>query len=309
MVPGVQNVSVSSHTPAWGARRNVCLPEGFNIEESQMMAIINVDQDYLPTMGIELSAGRNFSPDFPGDPERSVLINETAAKQFGWDDPIGKQIRELDGREIVKTVVGVIKDYHFISVRYAIEPMLITNEPYILEAISLKVAPGDTRPILSALQNTWDKMSPGIPFEFYFIGEEFNGLYQTEERLIRIFTYFSILAIFIACLGLFGMAAFTAEQRTKEIGIRKILGASISGLVMNLNKEFLLLATIANLIAWPLVYLYSRSWLQDFPYRTDIHIGIFLAAAALVLLIGLLTTSFQSLKAALTDPVDSLRYE
>ena len=206
-------------------------------------------------------------------------------------------------------MVGVIKDYHFVSVRYAIEPMLITNEPYFLEAISLKIAPGDTSQILSTLHNKWDKMAPGIPFEFFFIGEEFNGLYQTEERLIHIFTYFSILAIFIACLGLFGMAAFAAEQRTKEIGIRKILGASLSGLVMTLNKEFLILAAIANVFAWPLVYLYARTWLQDFPYRTAINIWIFFAAAVLVLLIGLLTTSFQSLKAALADPVDSLRYE
>jgi len=309
MHPGVLDVSISSHTPAWGARRNVCLPEGFSPEESQMMAIINVDQDYLPTMGIELAAGRNFSPAFPGDPDRSVLINETAARQFGWEDPIGRKIRELDERELEKTVVGVFKDYHFISVRYAIEPMLITNEPDILEAISVKIGPGDTRQILSTLHNKWGEIAPGIPFEYYFIGEEFNGLYQTEERLIRIFSYFSILAIFIACLGLFGMAAFATEQRTKEIGIRKILGASLWGLVMNLNKEFLVLATLANIIAWPLVYLYARTWLQDFPYRTGINIGIFFAAAILVLLIGLLTTSFQSIKAALADPVDSLRYE
>jgi putative ABC transport system permease protein len=309
MLPGVLDVSVSSHTPAWGARRNACVPEGFSMEESQMMAIINVDQDYLPTMGIELKEGRNFSPEFPGDPDRSVLINETAVKQFGWDDPIGRTIWELDDREIIKTVVGVFKDYHFISVRYAIEPMLITNEPLMLEAISLKIAPGDTRQVLATLQNTWDNLAPGMPFEYYFIDEEFNGLYQTEERLIQIFTYFSVLAIFIACLGLFGMAAFAAEQRTKEIGIRKILGASLWGLIMNLNREFLILAAVANAIAWPLVYLYARSWLQDFPYRTGINLGFFFAAAVLVFLIGLLTTSFQSIKAALANPIDSLRYE
>jgi putative ABC transport system permease protein len=306
---GVKSVALSSHIPSWGARHNLFLPEGFELTEAQAMGAIQVDHDFLSTMGIELAAGRDFSQKFPSDPAQSVIINETAAKTFGWDNPIGKKIQELDGRKIIKTVIGVIKDYHTVSVRQAIEPLFISNAPEGYEAIVIKMLPGRTAGILGSLENKWKEIAAGIPFEFYFLGDQFSNQYDAEERLSRIFTYFSLLAIFIACLGLFGMAAYSAEQRTKEIGIRKIVGASQISILLLLNKDFAKLWIYASLIAWPLAYLFVKRWLQEFAYRTSINIWIFTGATLLVLLVGILTVSYQSVKAAWTNPVESLRYE
>lgn len=306
---GVQRVALSSHTPGWGARHNMCLPEGFELSDSQIMGIIQVDQDFLSTIGIELATGRDFSKDFPADPAQSVMINETAAKTFGWDDPIGKKIRELDGRKITKTVIGMIKDYHTVSVRRAIEPLLISNSPEGYEAIVIKLAPGNTEENLEAIRDVWKRVAPGTPFEFNFIGDTFNSQYIAEERLGQIFSYFSMLAIFIACLGLSGMAAYSVAQRTKEIGVRKVMGASLSNVLFLLNKDFIKLFILANLIAWPLAYQFVKHWLQEFAYRVPVGISIFIGAALFILFVGLLTVSFQTLRAAMTNPAESLRHE
>ncbi|MGB2907285.1 MAG: ABC transporter permease [Candidatus Aminicenantaceae bacterium] len=309
MVPGVMSVAESSHVPGWGARRNVCLPEGFSPDESVMMGIIGVDADFIPALGIELASGRSFSNEFPSDPDTSVLINETAARRFGWDEPLGKKIQEGDDRMVLKTVVGVIKDYHFTSLHNTIEPLLITNTRDDHEALIIKLSPGDLPAVLGNLQAKWESIVPGLPFDHYFLDQEFADQYRAEERLSRIFAYFSLLAIFIACLGLFGIAAYTAERRTKEIGIRKVLGASSGRLMLQLNREFAVLVILANLAAWPLVYWFSRRWLEDFAYRTSLHLSTFLLCGLAVFTIGILTVSYQSLKAAHADPVDSLKYE
>jgi putative ABC transport system permease protein len=242
-------------------------------------------------------------------PDKSVLINEAAARRFGWDEPLGKRIRELDDRVVLKTVVGVIKDYHFTSLHNTIEPLLITNIRENYGALIIKLGPGDLPAVLKGLQARWESVVPGLPFDHFFLDQEFAGQYRAEERLSRIFAYFSLLAIFIACLGLFGMAAYTAEQRTKEIGIRKVLGASAGQLVLLLNREFSALVILANLAAWPLVYWFARRWLEDFAYRTSLDLSIFLLCALAVFAIGILTVSYQSIRAALADPVDSLKYE
>jgi putative ABC transport system permease protein len=306
---GVRSVALSSHIPSWGARHNACLPEGFELTESQAMGIIQVDHDFLPTMGIELAGGRNFSQEFPSDPAQSVIINETAARTFGWDEPLGKKIRELDGRKITKTVIGVVKDYHIVSVRQAVEPLLISNSPEGYQALVIKTVPGKMAGILDTLQKKWKEVAPDTPFDFNFLGDTFNSQYNAEKRLSQIFSYFSILAIFIACLGLFGMAAYSVEQRTKEIGIRKIIGASRTNLLLLLNKDFARLFVFSVLLAWPLAYLIVKRWLEEFAYRAPIRIWIFTGATLLVLLVGILTVSYQSIKASLTNPVKSLRYE
>jgi putative ABC transport system permease protein len=308
-LPGVQSIALTSHIPGWGARHNVCLPEGFELSDSQAMGIIHIDQDFLSTLGIELAAGRNFSKNFPSDQAQSVIINETAARTFGWDNPIGKKIRELDGRKISKTVIGVVKDYHIVSVHQAIEPLLISNSSEGYEALVIKIASRDVAETLKALDNKWKEVAPGSPFEFHFLGDGVISQYDSEEHLGRIFSYFSLLAIFIACLGLFGMVIYSAEQRTKEIGIRKVVGASHSSLLLLLIKDFARLFVIATLVAWPLAYLFAKRWLQEFAYRTSISILIFIGAAFLVFLVGFLTTSYQLVKAAWTNPVKSLRYE
>jgi putative ABC transport system permease protein len=306
---GVKSVALSSHIPGWGAMHNVFLPEGFELANSQAMGIIHVDHDFLSTMGIELAAGRDFSQEFPSDPAQSVIINETAAKTFGWDKPVGKKIQELDGRHIIKTVIGVVKDYHIVSVRQAIEPLLISNSPEGYEVLVIKTVPGSTAETLNALEKKWKEIAPGMPFEFDFLGDRFNSQYDSEERLSQIFSYFSLLAIFIACLGLFGMAAHSVEQRTKEISVRKVLGASQTHILLILNKDLVKLCIFASLIAWPLAYLFAKRWLQEFAYRTSLSVWIFTGATLLVLVVGILTVSYQSFKAAWANPVESLRYE
>ncbi len=309
-LPWVQGVGGSSHVPGWGARHNAVLPEGFSLENSQTMGIIQVDHDYFPALGVEIVEGRNFSREFIADAGKSVLINETAAHRFGWNDPLGKFLTELDGQSISKKVVGVIGDFHFMDVRTMIEPLMVHLAPDEIGALTVRLAPGgDLTERLESLRNAWNNVVPSTPFDYFFLDASLEGEYRLEERLSRLFSYFSVLAVFIACLGLFGMAAYSAEQRTKEIGIRKVLGATSSGLVLLLSREMGKFILFANLIAWPLAYWAAGLWLQDFPYRTPIYLWIFPASAFLVLAIGFLTTAYQSFKAAASDPVDSLRYE
>jgi putative ABC transport system permease protein len=309
-LPWVKGVGGSSHVPGWGANHNAVLPEGFSLENSQSMGIIRVDHDYLPALGVEIVEGRNFSREFPADAGKSVLINETAAQRFGWNEPLEKFLTELDGRSISKRVVGVIRDFHFMDVHTAIEPLMVHLAPDEIDALTVRLAPGgDLTERLESLRKAWNDVVPSTPFDYFFLDASLESQYRLEERLSRLFSYFSVLAVFIACLGLFGMTAFSAEQRTKEIGIRKVLGASSSGLVLLLSREMGKFILFANLIAWPLAYWAARLWLQDFPYRTPVHFWIFPGSAVLVLAVGFLTTAYQSFKAAASDPVNSLRYE
>jgi putative ABC transport system permease protein len=308
-LPGVVSVGSSSHAPDWGARHNVCQPEGFELNESPGMAIISADQDYLEAMRIGVVQGRGFSERFPGDAGRSILINETAARMFGWSDAVGKTIRELDNQAIPKTVVGVVRDFHVMDVRQMIEPMMINFEPGVAGALVVRLAPGDPAGRLDSLSRVWRTVTGGAPFDSYFLENALEAEYRPEENLAALFSSFSLLAVLIACLGLFGMAAFTAEQRTKEIGIRKVMGASAAKIVAILNMDMGKFILIANVIAWPLGYLAAGWWLRDFAYRTSVPLWVFGAAAGLVFGIGFLTTSYHSLRAAAADPVESLRYE
>jgi putative ABC transport system permease protein len=308
-LPGVISVGSSSHAPDWGARHNVCQPEGFEFDESPGMGIISIDHDYLNVMGIEVLQGRGFSEDFPGDAGKSVLINETAARRFGWDNAVGKKIRELHGRAVYKTVVGVVRDFHFMDVRRMIEPMMIDFNPDGAEALVVRLGQGDIPDRIRELEQSWKTITGGIPFDFYLLESALDAEFRPEEDLAALFTVFSLLAVFVACLGLYGMAAFNTEQRTKEIGIRKVLGASTSKIVLILDQDMGKVILLANVIAWPLAYLAAGRWLRNFAYRTPIPLWIFGAAAGLVLVVGFLTTSYHSVRAAVADPVKSLRYE
>lgn len=308
-LPGVLNVSASSHIPGWGGLAVAHLPEGFSMEDSQIMRAIRVDPDYLDTLGIELAAGRNLSPEFPSDTQESVLINEAAVKKFGWDNPLGKKIQQIYGNKQTRTVIGVVKDFHMSSLHNAIEPMFINASYPEINALCIRTSSGNIAGMLDSIRSTWKKVAPNAPFDYFFLDESFDSQYRVEERLSRLFAYFSLLAIFIACLGLFGMACYSAEKRTKEIGIRKVLGASASGIVLMLSRELIGLFLIANIVSWPIVYMASQKWLQNFAYRTNIGLEIFLLSAILILLITLGTISYQAVKAALANPVESLRYE
>lgn len=308
-IPGITHVSATSHIPGHGARHNGYVPEGFALEESIMMGRISVDSDFITTFGIDLIDGRNFSPEFSTDEDKSILINETALKEIGWDDPLGRRIREIDDKMLPKTVIGVVRDFHTDSLHNPLEPVLIGFNPKDFRYIAVRLGPGNISETMALLEKKWKELDSTGTFDYAFLEESLIGQYRSEERLSDIFSYFSILAIFIACLGLFGLASFTAEQKTKEIGIRKVLGAPVSGIVFLLSKEFTKWVFAANILAWPIAYFVMQKWLQNFAFRISLGIGTFLLAALLALLIALITVSYQSLKTALANPIESLRYE
>jgi putative ABC transport system permease protein len=209
----------------------------------------------------------------------------------------------------LKTVVGVVRDFHFMNVRRMIEPMMLVCDPRQVGALVVRLSPGNTAGGVEGLRRVWSDVTGGAPFDYYLLEDALRAEYRPEEDIAALFTSFSLLAVLIACLGLFGMAAFAAEQRTKEIGIRKVLGASTATLVALLNRDMGKYILIANIIAWPLAYLAARWWLRNFAYRTSVPAWIFGAAAVAVVAVGFLTTSYHSVRAASSEPVESLRYE
>jgi putative ABC transport system permease protein len=313
-IQGVMNVGASSMVPGRGITKSLFQPEGFSRDQSQPMDYRNIDPGYLPTLRIEIVAGRNFSEDLSTDKTESVLINETAAEKFGWNNPLGKQFimsPDQSGQEAETrlNVIGVVKDYHVISLKEKIEPMILFYDTIECTTFAIRIDPSNIQKTLSLIQNKWKFLFPQKPFDYFFLDESFDSQYRAEERMGNLTLKFSLLAIFIGCLGLFGMASYTTEQRTKEIGIRKVLGASTGIIVRMLSKEYIMLVAIGNLIAWPTAYWMMKSWLDNFAYRTSLALWIFLAAAVLSLIVALVTVSFQSIKAALSNPADSLRYE
>ena len=301
----ILNASASLQVPGETPSSFYFHPEGFPEDQHILMNEINVDFDFIPEMGIEVVMGRNFSSEFQTDRRDAILINETAAGEIGWEDPIGKTI---SGHR-TKKVIGVVKDFHFRSLHKKINPLIINHIPGWYRSLSVKIKPDDIPETLAVIRNVWQKFVPNSPFEYSFLDSSFDNQYKADEKLSRIFKYFSFFAVFIACLGLLGMASFTAEQRTKEIGIRKVLGATTLKILLLLNKETMRSMLIANLISWPLIYFAASKWLNTFAYRTGISILLFALSALAVLLIGFFTVSFQSVKAAAANPVDSLRDE
>jgi len=270
--------------------------------------IYRIDYNYVPTLGLEIVRGRNFSRDFPTDTAGGVLINETAANDLGWGhiDPTGKVI--MRSGQIEYKVVGVVKDFHYVSVKQKIAPLMLLlggNEGGVL----VKVNTADVSAFLADTRQRWAAFNAKGPFSYYFLDDRFARLYTAEQRTGRLFTSFTFIAILIAGLGLFGLAAYMAEQRTKEIGIRKVLGATVSSVLVLVSKEFLLLVGLAFLIAAPMTWWAMSKWLQEFAYRTPVSWWIFPAAGVLALLIAVLTISFQTIKAARANPIRALRSE
>jgi putative ABC transport system permease protein len=262
------------------------------------------DYEFIKTFGIEITEGRFYSQEFSTDKDNFV-VNETAIKMMGLKSPIGKRftLREKTG-----TIIGVVKDYHGGSLHYPIQPKVIelTDEGFF---VCVKFRPGNLSEMIAFLKEKWDKFVPGHPFRYQFLDESIAAAYESERKIGKIFQYFTGLAVLIACLGLFGLASFTAEQRTKEIGIRKILGAKVSGIVFLLSKEFTKWILLANLIAWPVAYFLSQKWLQGFSYRMSLGWELFVVSGVLALAIAVGTVSYQAIKAAIANPVESLRYE
>ena len=270
-----------------------------------------IDFDFIDYFGLEIIAGRNISKEFSTDKEDALIINETTVKRLGLASPaeaVGKKLRTgLYGRE--GTVIGVTRDFHISSLYKNIEPLVMLYWPKFFRTAAVKIKSPGIRQTISSLRESWLKFSDKYPFEFSFLDENINRLYAAEEQTSRTIGTFAGIAIFIACMGLFGMASFTAEQRKKEIGVRKVLGASVHGIVILLSREFSRWVLLANIIAWPVAFYAMNRWLQNFPYRVDIGLWIFLSAGLIALAIALITVSSQAIKAALSNPVEVLKNE
>jgi putative ABC transport system permease protein len=269
-----------------------------------------VDNQYIPTLGMQMAAGRNFSPEFTTD-SAGVILNETAAKALGWGtDALDRTITHADneGNKVTYRVIGVVKDFHFRSLHERISPLVMVLSRNSGTAI-VKVKTEDMAGLLASVKKQWAALTPDEPFIYSFLDERIANTYLSEQKVGRLLGIFAGLTILVACLGLFGLATFTAEQRTKEVGIRKVLGASVTNIAALLSKDFLKLVLIANLIAWPLAWWAMHTWLQDFEYSISISLWMFAGVGLAALLIALLTVSFQSVKAAMANPIDSLRNE
>jgi len=308
----IENATISGYLPIPSNRNSTAVfPEGrFDDSQSTSLQCWNVDVDYVKTMGMNILAGRDFSEELASD-STAVIINQETIKQFGWDDPLGKRVSRFmntQGDVETFTVIGVVEDFHFESLRNTITPLILFLAPS-RGNISFRVQAADIPGVINLIRETWNKFLPGQPFEYSFLNERFDELYRTEQRLSKIFSIFAGLAIFIACLGLLGLASYMAEQRTKEIGIRKVLGASIGNIIFMMSREFTKWVVLANIFAWPAAWYIMNRWLEDFAYRVGIGWSTFLLAGVLALLFALVTVSYQAVRAARTNPADSIRYE
>jgi len=306
--PNIERVSATSSLPGGGfTSLRFVTPEGQ--EEGIVLSMFNCDQDLEKTLKLQMAEGRFFSKNYSTD-NRAIIINQEAARQMGWNQPIGKKIR-LDRDNY--TVIGVLEDFHYSSMHEKIDKMgiLYTGEEQIENAdlFAVRIRSADIQNILQIINRTWESFSPSLPLDYSFLDLDYARLYAAEMRMKNIAAAFSVLAILVSSMGLFGLAAFTAEQRRKEFGVRKILGASISDILVIMNKDFLKWVVIANAAAWPIAYLATRQWLQNFAYRISIRIEVFLLSGLFALIIAGLTVSYQSIKAAVANPVDSLRHE
>ena len=310
---GVRAASFAGYLPVKNSSRNdnTFSTEAVMTEKNGLnMQVWNVDYDYIPTLGMEMLKGRNFSPEFGGD-SAGVIINETTAKLIGYDDPIGKKLYTTDGNannSIVYTIVGVVRNFNYESLRQNVAPLCL-RLGFNKWATAFKVSASNVQGLVKNIESKWKSMAPGMPFSYQFLDEAFNNMYRDEQRIGKLAMSFATLAILIACLGLFGLATYMAEQRTKEIGVRKVLGASVPDIVSMLSKDFVKLVLIASVVAFPVAWWTMNKWLEDFAYRINIGWWVFIIAGLSAIVIALVTVSFQAVRAALANPVKSLRTE
>jgi putative ABC transport system permease protein len=309
---GVRAVTASFKSPIGKNEFGTSLyPKGPS-EQQKIDVLLNfIDFDFLEMFGVELLAGRNFSPEFTSDSARAFIINQAAMKELGITDPhqaIGRKAT-IGVNEIEGTIIGVTEDFHVQSLHQAIAPHVMMHWPFFFNVLSVRIESHGIAATLAQLEETWQRTIPQFPFQYRFLDEYIAGLYEAEAKIERTLQIFSLLTILVACLGLFGLASFAAEQRTKEVGIRKVLGATVTNVTALLSKDFVKLVLLANLIAWPIAYLAMNKWLQNFAYRIEMSWWVFALAGGLALVIALATVSTQAIRAALANPVDSLRYE
>jgi putative ABC transport system permease protein len=310
--PGITDVTISSRVPSGrllDSQGGMAEVGGDMRQIATRIADIHVDHYFMKTFKVPFAAGRDFDINLASDSTQAFILNEAAIPAIGWksaEEAIGKRF-QYGGRS--GNIIGVVKDFHFESLHQKIAPIVFLINPGRFNIFYIRVAAGHMTKMLDLLKERWQVLRPDFPFIPLFVDEQFNVQYRSEERLGEVFGIFSGLAIAIACLGLLGLASFVAEQRTKEIGVRKVLGASVSHIVLQLTKGFARLVVIANLIAWPIAYYGMRWWLNGFAYSTDIDLRTFIGAGLLALVIALLTISFHAIRAAVANPVSALRYE
>lgn len=279
--------------------------EGKDPSGEVLLHTLNVDEDYVQTFKMEMAQGRFFSREFPTD-SVAVVVNETAAAVMGMATPIGKRL-SYHSKDF--TIIGVVKDFHFKPVRTKIEPLVMFMAPNHYYAMVMRTRPENLPATIAFVEKIYKKFSAETPFSFNFLDQDYDHLYRAEQRAGKLSGYAAAIAILIASLGLYGLVSYMAERRTKEIGIRKVLGASVPGIFLLLSKSFVLLAGIANLIAWPVAYFVMANWLQNYAYHTSLSIALFIVAALSAIIVVILTVSWQAVKAALANPVEALRYE
>ncbi len=305
--PAILAATACSGVPGKGINRTHYYPTGLQAEKGQALRSLRADHDFFKVFEIPVVAGRGFQKDIATDTYDALVFNEQGAKAFGWataEEAVGQTMTD---RQI--PVVGIVKDFHWWGLQRPIEPMVVRVAPDLFRYIAMRVDTKDLAGTIAHVKSVYDRLYPGEIFEYFFVDEAFDRQYASEVRMGALFRAFTGVALFIACLGLFGLAASTAEQRTKEIGIRKTLGASVAGLVRLLNWEFAKWVLAANVIAWPAAYFLGRKWLENFAVRMPMPWGLFALATVLGLAVALLTVSWQSVRAATANPVESLRYE
>jgi putative ABC transport system permease protein len=311
--PNILGVTASSMEPG------VTSQNGINIKargiDDMNAGIIYVDHDYVKTLEIKLARGRDFSKAISTDTEGALLMNQAMVERLGWQDGIAEQAElffKEGGKKVPMyqtVVVGVVNNFNFRDLTTPMQPILIKIDPGRYNYILARINSNTTAGSIDYLKTVWEEFQFEQPFEFTFLVDDMNRVYRRVENFAAVARYGTFFAIFIACLGLFGLASFTVEKRTKEIGIRKVLGATVPGLIRLISKEFLTLVLLANIIAWPVAYYAMKIWLQNFAYRTSIEFWTFLVAAGLAFFIALFTVSYQAIKTALANPVKSIRYE
>jgi putative ABC transport system permease protein len=313
LVPGVKDVSASSTYLGNFEQRRSYYPEGTPRQAAYMINNVQVDYNYLEMMNVNLLTGRDFNPNRQLD-SNAIIINETLMKKLGWKEAtLGKHIYipigdSASGDRPLK-IVGVVKDFNFASLHAPVEPLLIGLEPGRFNYLDVKIDHQNVQATLGMIESKWQEFSPDQPFDYFFQDTRFDSFYVAETQMTNLFIYFSVLALFIAAIGLFGLALYTTERRTKEIGIRKVFGGSVQQILKLLTREFIRWVIIANLIAWPLAWYFMHTWLQHFAYQTNIAWWIFALSAIFSLLIALITVSWQSIRATMKNPVEALRWE
>ncbi len=310
-VPGVMDVSGVYTLPGSGNKEQQSFRlKGQAKDDAMTMQASGVDYDFINTLGIKLIEGRNFSEQFGTDKDDAIIINETAERKLGLKNPVGTEVYiPGGGREKLVKIIGVIKDFHTASFHEKIEPLFLYINPVRFFNIAIKIDPNYTKQALASLKDKFKNVIPDKSFSYETLTEQYSSLYQSDEKTGSLIMIFAILSVLVASMGLFGLSSFATEVRMKEIGIRKVLGADALKISFLLSKDFTKWVLVANIIAWPVAYYAISKWLEDFAYKTEMGIWIYILAAAVALLISVLTISFQSIKAANANPIETLRYE